>query len=430
MRLMIKKKITRHTTKPKARMNKKHNSLNLLRPLIVLAVITLGVVAYYSWPRPAQLSINLVGDASGTVTLALTPATTTIEPNTEATFTLTADAGTSHITTAQVELTFDSSKVGTPTVTLSSAYPIVLVDTKVENGKISFTIGAPTSSGGITGTSNLATIKIKPTVIGDSTLNFTEQTTIIVAERTVNYGNDLKSADGATVTVAAAAASPSSASSADPSTAASADPSSAASPSIAASPSPTVTPQKPDKPTGLRHNCFDGGNKITLRWDAVSGVSSYKVRMDQKDGSNDKSTDGVSRTEYDYNILSDQKYSWWVHSTKDGVDSEEAKIDEVVCPKTSTSTLAASPTLKPTVKPTVKATAKPATSPQASLKPASTNPSLMPLSSPKGLGSLNDVFTDQGAVENSSESTTKPGFFAQIALGWKAIFEGLAKLFQ
>jgi hypothetical protein len=335
------------------RKNSKRSKAPTFLPLIIFALILIGSAIWYLRPRPATpIGINLVGSATGTVSLTLSPSTLNLAPNTESTLVLSIDAGTSHVTAAQVELTYDESKIGIPSITQGDFLTGSIGPSEVANGKISFTYVAPTTTEvikGITGSGTLATIKIKPPVVGSSAIVFTEKTLILAGPEV----NALSSAIDSTITVTSSEII------------ASADPSVSPSAPASIAPSAPATPEKPDKPTGLRSNCFDNGNKITLRWDSVSGISSYKIRMDQTSGSDDKSVDNITKTDYEFNIIPDQKYSWWVHSSKNGVDSVEAKISEVVCAKTI---VAATPTPAPTItpKPTVRPTTKPTTTPISS----------------------------------------------------------------
>lgn len=369
-------------------------------PLLILGAITLGVIAWYSWPRPVKVDINMVGDVAGSVTLALTPPAVALTPNTESTLTLTIDTTTSHVTGATIEIIYEPTKIGTPVVTLGDFLPNVLAPVKMENGRLSFTLAAPPDSGGIIGSGTLAKIKIKPPIAGTSSLTFGEMNGVFALG---NQSNQIKLASDTTITVT----------------------------------NPVV---KPNKPTGLRSNCFDGGKKITYRWDAVTGVDSYKLRTDQKDGGNDKSIDNITKTEYELDIIPNQKYSWWVHSTKNNVDSEEAKIDSVLCEvtlATPTPTPTPKPTPKPTIKPKTKGDVvptdtpipKPTATPKVTATPIATaSPSLKPNAAG---GSLNDIFKDTDEVKaGSSKSETKPGFFQMIALGWKSILDSLANMFK
>jgi hypothetical protein len=398
---MIKKKPVHHKTK----VYKKSKRFNFATPLIILGLITLGVMAWYSKPSPTPLQINVVGESDGNIELSLTPATKTVTPNTKVDLTLTANVtGTAKLDGIDAELTY-SGVCGTPVVTQGTFLANSLSAAKVESGSIKFSYSKPTNVAEIIGSGPVATISLTPTLVGECTFAFTENTLVASIDKVTN---DLKSATGSTITIAAAEAS------------------------ATASASPSTTPEKPAKPTGLRSNCFDGGNKITLRWDSVSGADSYKLRLDQKDGTGDKSVDGLTKTESEQSIIPDQKYSWWVHASKSGVDSEEAKINEVVCAKTTTtSTATPTPTPTSTPKTTVKPTVKPTATPKATVK-ASSSPttSIIPIASPASFGSLNDIFTDKDAVTDAPKSTAKPSFFAQISLGWQAIFTQLALLFK
>lgn len=374
-------------------------------PLAVLGIITLGVAAWYSIPRIHPLSINQIINNSGLVELRLDPDARTITPGTEQVINLQASTEASKLTGVQIELTYDSV-CGTPTVSQGSFFPNVIVAPKVENGKINFTFGAPLDSGGVTGFAlNFASITIKPTTIGDCHLTFTDNNLVTIIGSEENAVHTLTSS---TITVAAAQAS--AAASANPSAAASAAPS-----------------QKPDKPTGLRSNCYNGGTRATFRWDSVAGITSYKFRLDQKNGTNDKSVDNIGATQYDTDLLAGQEYTWWVHSTKDGLDSDEARVDSLTCPKTNPT---ASPTPSPTPKPSIKASTKPTPTPSVKPTPTpTTSAGNLSSSAPSSSGSLNDVFGGN-LPSNSPEPTAKPGFFQMIALGWQAIFATLAKLFQ
>lgn len=193
------------------------------------------------------------------------------------------------------------------------------------------------------------------------------------------------------------------------------------SPSPSVAPSTPASPEKPAKPTGLRSNCYDNGNKITLRWDSVSGVDSYKVRMDQKDGNDDKSNDGVQVAEYNYTVVAGQKYAWWVHSVKAGVDSEEAKINEVVCEKSNIPTTTPTPTTTPVA---AKATATPRASTATKASPTPSASSTTQYIVKQNTGSLNDIFANPEAVTESleEESATKLTFWQKLVKWLTEIF--------
>ena len=174
---------------------KKQKNNNIWHSLIILGTISLGVIIWYSWPRPTPVAINQVGSETGTVTLSFSPATLNLEPNAEATLTLSINADISPVTVAQVELTYDTTKIDPPTLTPGDFLSSSLGTSTVADGKINFTYVAPATSGGITGSGILATIKVKPTVIGSSSLAVTENTIILAGTET----NALKSVNDATI---------------------------------------------------------------------------------------------------------------------------------------------------------------------------------------------------------------------------------------
>lgn len=412
----MKKKIS-HRKKRTPKLKQTRGSKMLL-PLIVLTVVAFGAIIWRSLPKAVPVDINLVGSSTGTISLALTPATLSLNPNTESTISLKIDAGTTHATIAQVELTYDESKLGTPVVTQGDFFNTALVEATVGNGKINFVYGASTDSGGITGQGTLATIKIKPTVVGSSSINFTENTLISNTETSAQRLNVLSSAGNATIQVATTEVVSSPA------------PTPSLSPSAPASPTPSPIVEKPSRPTNLLSNCFDGGNKITLRWNAVIGASSYKVRLDQKDGSGDKSIDGITRTEHEFSIIPDQKYSWWVHATKDGVDSEEAKVNEVVCTKP----IAVTPTVpirpSPTVTPTRRAVATPTPTPVITLRPSPvslpkpSNIQTAPTEIDESISDLSDLNQFMETNKGTVTETKRPPTFLE------KLFTSIAKFFQ
>ncbi len=407
---MHKRKSSKSTKKFASKI-KSRKSNYFVTSLLAIGIISIFTALYYLIPKKQSTEIFVVGSESGTVDLTITPSTVQTLPNVVSTFTISIDAGLSHATSAEVEIDYDSDKIGIPIITKGDYFPVVVTEATTDNNKIKFTFSTEDATDSAkTGAGILATIKINPTVVGTSTLSFTENTQISTTE---SQTNSLKTVTNAAVTI----------------TSASADPSAPASTAPTSSPAP----QKPAKPTGLRSNCYDGGTKITLRWDSVAGASSYKVRMDQKDGNSDISVDNITKNEYEAGIKPDQKYSWWVHSSKNGVDSEEAKINEVVCAKPASSpTPTPTATPKAAMKATAKATPKPTSTPKSNAtttpKPFSINTnSVTP--SPSAIGSLNDIFGEK-PEEDVSNSSIETGLFAKIALGWQAIFLKLVELFK
>ncbi len=422
---MIKHKL--HKYHSKVNKNKYKKRRYFLSALAIIFIISIFTVLYYTFPAKKTLDVFVVGNESGKVDLNFTPSTIELKPNDESTIELTIDPGDTHPTGAQVEIDYDSTKLGVPLVTQGDYFTYSLSPASTTNNKIKFAYIVPVELGASkSGKGTIVKIKIKPLVTGSTSLNITENTIVTIAE---SQTNSLKSVTNASINIVNASADSSAAASTNPTTISSADPSTPAS----STPSTLVTPQKPTKPTGLSSNCYDGGTKITLRWDTVTGATSYKVRMDQKDGNKDISVDNIKNTEYNAGIMADTKYSWWVHSVKDGLDSEEAKINEVSCAKPST-TSNPTPTATPkdSIKATPKVTPKPTSTPKSNVsntpKPSSisTN-SLTP--TPSAIGSLNDIFGEK-PEEDVSNSSIETGLFAKIALGWQAIFLKLVELFK
>ncbi|KKU46845.1 MAG: Drug resistance transporter, EmrB/QacA subfamily [Microgenomates group bacterium GW2011_GWA2_46_7] len=165
----------------------------------MLTVAALGYFTYRSLFRPQTIDINQITGGTGTVTLALTPATSTQASNTTRNVTLEINAGTKHVSGAQIEITFDSTKCVTPIVTAGTfltGNPLVPVN--VANGKITFTYAAPPASGGATGNGTLATITTGPKSAACS-LVFTPNTYVTTTENLT--GNSLASASDAVISL-------------------------------------------------------------------------------------------------------------------------------------------------------------------------------------------------------------------------------------
>jgi len=165
---------------------------------------------------------------------------------------------------------------------------------------------------------------------------------------------------------------------------------------------------KTSAPLNPRVTCNPDGKSVRLQWDGVTDVDSYKVRLDDKNG---KVTnyDNLKDPQYIATIVPDKMYSFWAHSHKGGLDSNQSTAIDFTCKATATPT--PKPTVKPvspkggpTVKPTstpiskgdVVPTDTPAPSIKASLAPKSspTNPSYVaptPTPSPVETVSTNPV---------------------------------------
>lgn len=219
----------------------KKKSLPKSRLPIFLGILAILFVGYYTYRtvfRPQPIDINQVTGGSGSVTLALTPANSTQNANTTRELTLTINAGSGHVSGAQVEITFDSTKCVTPVVSQGSFLTgTPLVPASVANGKISFTYIAPPASGGVTGSGTLATITTGPKN-ATCRLTFTSNTEVYVTE---NATNSLASASDATINLPGASVTPT--------------PSPTATPRVSPTATPHTTPSASNKPAKLPYWC-------------------------------------------------------------------------------------------------------------------------------------------------------------------------------
>lgn len=151
----------------------------------LLLFIGIGLVGYELYP-PEGAPVAQVTVSSGSVSLAFTPATAPLTPNSEATIPLTFNSGVEHLSGIQVELTYDSSFVTPLSFTPSSTFPTTLQAVQIGNGKITFAYGVGASSGGTVGSGNVGSLKLKALKAGTTTLTFTQNTLATTTERTTN----------------------------------------------------------------------------------------------------------------------------------------------------------------------------------------------------------------------------------------------------
>lgn len=181
-------------------------SAKYLLPIVVvigIIAVSLGLYGYGLLPRFARIGINQVSNASGETVLTFSPSSVSAKVGSESTLTLNANAGTLRLGVVRVELTYDQSKLGTPTVDLGTFLANPLSSPKIDNGKISFSVAAAPDSGGVTGSGVIATIKFKPTSTGSSNLIFTTRTAAysLTADKVAIDADTLKSASDVTINV-------------------------------------------------------------------------------------------------------------------------------------------------------------------------------------------------------------------------------------
>ncbi len=168
-----------------------------LRP-IALSLLALAAIGYYVYTRlpqttPTPLTINEVASIPATVSLTL-PTQISAASGTEVAADITIDTGGAKVTAVQVELTYDATKLGTPTLTQGDFLTDKLGTPKVQNGRIFFVYVIPLKSAGKTGTGTLAKLKFK--VNGDTQLAFGKATMVAAIGSKTNM---LKSATGTAI---------------------------------------------------------------------------------------------------------------------------------------------------------------------------------------------------------------------------------------
>lgn len=163
----------------------------------------------------------------------------------------------------------------------------------------------------------------------------------------------------------------------------------------------TCTP-KIAAPLNLRVSCNPDGKSARLMWDGVVDAESYKIRLDDKNG---KVTnyDNLKEAQYIATVTPDKMYSFWAHSHKGGLDSNQSTAIDFTCKVTATPTPTPRSTAKPTStpiskgdevtmddpEPTVSPTVKPTTTPRPPTNPTYVEPT--PTASPIATKSTNPV---------------------------------------
>jgi hypothetical protein len=126
-------------------------------------------------------------------------------------------------------------------------------------------------------------------------------------------------------------------------------------------------------------------------WDGVVDAESYKIRLDDKNG---KVTnyDNLKEAQHIATVVPDKMYSFWVHSHKGGLDSNQSTALDFTCKVTATPTPTPRPTVRPTAtpiskgdevtmddpEPTVSPTVKPTTTPRPPTNPTYVEPTPTP----------------------------------------------------
>lgn len=446
------------------KLNKKQRKNNSQLAInLTLLTLLIGITFYaYRALAPQPIKIAEIGDgrkqvilpsetinANATVKLILEGNQSNWKTKTGGQLNVKYDAGTSHLTAADISIEFDPTMIE-PLLSDSqfhSDFPTHLSNFKIVDNKIKFAAGIGVGDGGKTGTGTFATIPFKVLektggsgfVISNSSLVTTKEKGLDLRE-TSNLSFDINTQviDGIVNPSVSPIASPATSPAASPSIAASASPLASPTTSPAASPlaSPTASPTttKPSTPTNLKYNCYDNGNHVTLRWESVADATNYIVILDHKD-STDDTTVKVTRTESDLSLKTNTLYNWKVAAIKSDVQGDFATLSDIKCNSSSTSGTASptpSPTPTPTStpKPTIKPTPKPNIITKAinSIVKPTTPPSPSPIpqvqvTAPSPLaGNLADIFKSPEPTIQPSTSNDQASFVTKIFLGWKALF--------
>ena len=455
---------------------------------MVAVIASTGITLFTTRPASTPRIAEVTG-GTGTVALSLSnPAS--VNAGESADLTLTADAGSSHLTAIQGELAYGDT-CGTPTVTEGDFLTQTLQAASVANGKITFAYGAPTTSGGLTGSGTVATIHLIPT--GECTVSFTQNTLAAVTE---SNANALKSASDATVTVAAASTPASASPSVSPSTSPNpntcptvVDYTESRADSIATycnangqncsakgmsyptaischtgtahdwtaygdsctapncsctcvstgTPTPTNAPSSPI----FHQSCQNGNPNLSLTWTGDAGSGGYTVGIATSNSHGTYYTKPVSQGQSTdltnfvgqsgdvsgkvFTFSLNTTYYAWVSNGKNSADSTFT-VKDCNAAASASSTPAPTATPKPTATPTQRPTSKPSPTPTATSAPQPTVTSGVVITPAPTPGSLlNDIFGGSLPATDSGTSAA-PNLFQKIYLGWQAIFTQIAKL--
>ena len=170
----------------------------------LILVITPFIIGIASWRfslKATPLSINQVDSLSSGITLSFSPSILNAKVNEESTLLLNINSGSLKTTYVEAEILYDENKLGTPVFVKNEFLQNIISGPTVASGKISFEFSS--TPRGVPNSGTLATLKIKPKVVGSSTLSFTNTTSATALDAAGNYlpGNQLKTATDATVNV-------------------------------------------------------------------------------------------------------------------------------------------------------------------------------------------------------------------------------------
>lgn len=189
----------------------KNKKTSYFRPILVIfAIVAVSSIAFVTYKNQVTpIGINEV-TTSGTVSLSLTPTTSSVLANTDTTISLVANSGTDKLSLISFELTYDPSKLTVSAPVMGTWLTKQLSPITVANGKITGEIGAQpdsTSNGGAelsrTGTGTILTFKVKGSTAGTYPITFSTvpSNAWTVTGSTANSSNMLKTVSGTSISI-------------------------------------------------------------------------------------------------------------------------------------------------------------------------------------------------------------------------------------
>jgi len=182
----------------------KKKSTSPLKIILTLSVLVVGTwyifQTYFMTKTP--VGINEISP-TGTVSMSLSPANISLNPNQTTTISLLVDSGTSPLAALLIKLNFDSTKLTITNLVKGTWLPVVLRAPTIGAGTITAELGAlNTINSSKVGVGTIFTFDVKSTVPGTHNISFD----IPFNEAGVNLEglsntNMLKSATGATITI-------------------------------------------------------------------------------------------------------------------------------------------------------------------------------------------------------------------------------------
>ena len=180
----------------------KKRSSNTFKLLLMISAILVG--SWYIFKNylvtPSTISINEISP-TGVVSLSLSPATVSINPNTTTKISVVVDSGTTPLAAIKLKLNFDSTKLTVTNLVKGTWLPTALVAPIIGTGSITAELAAPEGAARI-GSGTLFTFDVKGAASGTYPITFdlpyseagisTEGQTDI---------NNLKSATGTSITI-------------------------------------------------------------------------------------------------------------------------------------------------------------------------------------------------------------------------------------